>query len=167
MKDFELIKRLRLARGWTAAEAADKLKITPQHLSRIENGKQKPTKILLETMVSLYDIPQEDAELLRRRAGMAEEGPPELSQAGSSQSNMQPDQVSMIKVDALKTPVLYTNALFVSSDDYGITIDAGSRVGPSNEIQIVSRIGFSLEHAVRIREALDIHIKKLKERVEN
>lgn len=162
MNDYELIRRLRLSRGWTATQAADKLDITPQHLSRIENGKQKPSESLLERMISLYDIPGEDADLLRRRAGtITDSDLPQLSQAGSLMPGQQPEQVSTIKVDALKTPVLYTNVLFVSSDEFGITIDAGSRVGPTNEVQIVARIGFSLAHGKKIQEALADHIKRL------
>jgi hypothetical protein len=68
-----------------------------------------------------------------------------------------------IEIDPMRTPVHYTNAAAISSDKFGIVLDAGQRIASSNKVQIVARIGFSLEHAEEIEQALMSHIKKLKD----
>lgn len=45
------------------------------------------------------------------------------------------------------TPVLYTDNVFMTSNDFGIVIDFGQKMGPTNETKIVSRLGMSREHA--------------------
>lgn len=45
------------------------------------------------------------------------------------------------------TPVLYTDNIYMTSHEFGIVIDFGQKLGPTNETKIVSRIGMSREHA--------------------
>lgn len=159
------LRRARLLLGWSATEAAKRFTITPQYLSRIEKGVQVPSDSLLERMIQFYQIPPVEAELLRRTAGHTDQ-PAAL--ATSPTARIEPARADagspQIQIDPLKTPVLYTNAMFVSSDDFGIVIDAGQKVGPTNGIQVVSRMGLSLQHAVKLREALESHIKLLREK---
>jgi transcriptional regulator with XRE-family HTH domain len=160
--NYELLKRFRISKGWTATQAAHELSITPQHLSRIENGRQAPSETLLQKMLQKYEVASEDAEKILRDAGfITGSNIPNITQAGSERPDQQPEQLSTIKVVAPKdlNTIHYINALMVSSDDYGIVIDAGQKLGPTNEIQIVSRLGFSLQHAIKIRDALDQHVK--------
>lgn len=152
----KLLKQFRSQVGWNATEAAKRLAITPQYLSRIENGAQIPSLQLLEQMISDYVITTEDANLLREIAGYESAPRPTASSPTTITQNME------VKINAENTPVYFSNALFVSSDPYGIVIDAGQKVGPSNQIQIVSRLGISLEHAEKLSEALSVHIKNLK-----
>ncbi len=159
----ERLRRMRISKGWNASQAAKNLSISPQHLSRIENGKQAPSSSLLELMIDKYQIPLEDAQLLR---GDIFE-PASSSKTAESAPVRPVVEIPSMKLDPLKTPIQYTNALSVSSDSFGIVIDAGQRVVTSQDIQIVARIGFSLEHAVKIREALDEHIKKLQKNIKD
>lgn len=153
----ELIKRMRLSRGMSTVEAADKLSISAQYLSRLENGRQKPSEALLLKMKDVYQLAPEDATLLLSAAGL-ETANVGLGQVVGGQQMVMP---SMVKLDPLKTPIYYTNALFVSSDEFGINVDAGQKA-PNNEIQIVTRIGLSLEHAVRLHQILGEHISRSK-----
>ena len=45
------------------------------------------------------------------------------------------------------TPVLYSDAVFVTSSDYGVVLDFGQRLGSTNKHNIISRVGMSFEHA--------------------
>lgn len=47
------------------------------------------------------------------------------------------------------TPVQYTDNIFMSSNEFGIVIDFGQKIGPTHNTQITSRIGMSREHAKR------------------
>ena len=51
--------------------------------------------------------------------------------------NLNPEYVS----------VLYTDIIFMNVNNNGVTFDICQKVGSSNQVQIVSRIGMSREHA--------------------
>jgi hypothetical protein len=45
------------------------------------------------------------------------------------------------------TPVLYTDNMFMTANPDGVVLDVTQRVGSTNQVRIVSRIGMSREHA--------------------
>lgn len=51
--------------------------------------------------------------------------------------NLNPEHVS----------ILYTDTVFMNVNDDGVTFDVCQKVGNSNQMQVVSRIGMSREHA--------------------
>jgi hypothetical protein len=52
------------------------------------------------------------------------------------------------------TPVLFTDNIFMTTSEFGIVIDFGQKMGPTNETKIVSRIGLSREHAKKFLSEL-------------
>ena len=62
------------------------------------------------------------------------------------QVNLNPEKVS----------ILYTDTVFMNVNDDGVTLDICQKVGNSNQLQVVSRIGMSREHANKF-------VKKLSE----
>lgn len=55
-KTGELLKTLRLERGWTQADLADQLYVSTRSISRWENGTTLPDLSLLAELSGLYDI---------------------------------------------------------------------------------------------------------------
>ncbi|NMB56972.1 hypothetical protein GYA19_03480 [Candidatus Beckwithbacteria bacterium] len=51
-----------------------------------------------------------------------------------------------IDINLDKTPILYTENVFISSSAYGITFDIAQKVGPTNKFKIVARIAMSRKH---------------------
>ena len=45
------------------------------------------------------------------------------------------------------TPILYTDNVFMTANPDGVVLDVAQRVGSTNQIRIVSRIGMSRDHA--------------------
>ena len=45
------------------------------------------------------------------------------------------------------TPVLYTDNIFMTSNPDGVVLDVAQRVGSTNQIRIVARVGMSRDHA--------------------
>lgn len=70
------------------------------------------------------------------------------------------DQKTSVNIDAKETPVLYCDSFFVGSTDWGVTFDFAQRVGPTNQQQVVSRIGMSFEHARKVIEVIQEHLEK-------
>ena len=59
-----------------------------------------------------------------------------------------------ISVNLDTTPVLYTDNINMTINPDGIVLDIMQRLGPTNQVRIVSRIGMSREHAKKLVEKL-------------
>ena len=64
------------------------------------------------------------------------------------------NQAVNVNLDAGKTPVLYTDNVFISSNEDGVVLDVGQRVGNTNQVTVVARIGMSRSHAKKLADAL-------------
>lgn len=64
-----------------------------------------------------------------------------MDQDQKKQQNLEVD----INLDT--TPILYTDNILMSANRYGITLDIGQKLGPTNKLRIVTRIAMSREHA--------------------
>ncbi|HSW79798.1 MAG TPA: helix-turn-helix transcriptional regulator [Candidatus Saccharimonadales bacterium] len=156
-KTSSILRDFRSRTGWSATEAAKRLSITPQYLSRCETGSQIPSSELLEKMIRAYSIPLEDAIMLRDAAGY-EQRPTNLVPSPTSSQNMQ------VMLDEAAVPVLFSDVVLVTSDPHGIIISAGQK-NFADQIHIVSRTGLSLEHAEKLYAVLAMHISNLKKNI--
>lgn len=53
------------------------------------------------------------------------------------------------------TPILYTDNIFMTTNDDGVVLDVGQKIGATtNQLRIVSRIGMSREHAKKFLKEL-------------
>ncbi len=58
------------------------------------------------------------------------------------------------------TPILYTDNIFMTTNEDGLVLDIGQKVGPSNQIRIVARIGMSKTHAKKFLKELGNLLEK-------
>lgn len=56
---------------------------------------------------------------------------------------------TVIDINLDTTPILYTDNVYMSANEFGIVLDIAQKLGPTNKLRIVSRIGMSREHAKR------------------
>ncbi|MFA6081682.1 MAG: hypothetical protein WC741_04730 [Patescibacteria group bacterium] len=59
-----------------------------------------------------------------------------------------------IDVNLDTTPILYTDNIFMTTNSDGVVFDFGQKLGPTNKLRIVSRIGMSREHAKKFIKEL-------------
>jgi hypothetical protein len=59
-----------------------------------------------------------------------------------------------VSVNLDNTPILFTDNIFITTNEDGLVLDIGQKVGSSNQIRIVSRIGMSREHAKKLVQKL-------------
>lgn len=52
-----------------------------------------------------------------------------------------------VSVNFDTTPILYTDSISMTSNEDGVVFDVLQRVGTTNKVRIVSRIGMSRNHA--------------------
>ncbi|KKQ46950.1 MAG: hypothetical protein US95_C0048G0003 [Candidatus Woesebacteria bacterium GW2011_GWB1_38_5] len=66
----------------------------------------------------------------------------------------QKNQPVQISVNLDTTPVLYTDNVNMTVNPNGVVLDIMQRLGPTNQVRIVSRIGMSREHAKKFLDKL-------------
>lgn len=59
--------------------------------------------------------------------------------------NKKPEQQVNLNLDT--TPILYTDNIFMTANPDGVTLDIAQRVGSTNQVRVVTRVGMSREHA--------------------
>jgi hypothetical protein len=55
-----------------------------------------------------------------------------------------------VNINLDTTPILYTDNVLMTTNEDGIVFDICQKIGPSNQIRIVSRIGMSRNHAKKL-----------------
>lgn len=63
------------------------------------------------------------------------------------QISVQQESQMSVNINLDTTPILYTDNIFMTTNEDGIVFDFGQKLGPSNTLRIVSRIGMSRDHA--------------------
>lgn len=48
------------------------------------------------------------------------------------------------------TPILYTDNVFITTNEDGLVLDVGQKLEPTNKVRIVARIGMSRVHAKKL-----------------
>lgn len=64
------------------------------------------------------------------------------------------DTPTEISVNPDSTPILYTDEIHITSNDYGFVFDVVQKLGDSKTGRVVSRIGMSRQHALDFTEEL-------------
>ncbi len=72
----------------------------------------------------------------------------------SKKDEVTPAEGMQVSVNLDSTPILYTDSISMTTNDFGVVFDVMQRVGPTNQVRIVSRLGMSREHAKRFVEEL-------------
>ena len=52
-----------------------------------------------------------------------------------------------VSVNLDTTPIVYTDSVHMTTNPLGVVLDVMQRVGSTNQVRIVARIGMSREHA--------------------
>jgi hypothetical protein len=63
-------------------------------------------------------------------------------------------------IDPMRTPILYADAIRITSGENGFVLDVAQRVAGTNQAVVVARVGFSKEHAKKLSEKLAQHVVK-------
>ena len=66
----------------------------------------------------------------------------------------QKNQPVQVSVNLDTTPVLYTDNINMTVNPNGVVLDIMQRLGPTNQVRIVSRLGMSREHAKKFLDKL-------------
>ncbi len=60
-----------------------------------------------------------------------------------------------VNVNLDTTPVLYTDNVFMTTNEDGIVLDICQKLGSTNQVRIVARVGMSRSHAKKLTHKLN------------
>ncbi len=68
--------------------------------------------------------------------------------ANQPKQNQQPvNQEVSVNVNLDTTPILYTDNIFMTTNEDGLVFDVCQKLGTTNQVRIVARVGMSRKHA--------------------
>lgn len=161
------IQLYRTDKGENVTETAKTLDLNRTYLSKVENGHIKPSKRLIDKMGSYYGLNDKQIEELYKLAGhggkqniITETQDKEVKIMDQTPQGT-PQEEGAVEVSVpVDMPVLYSNAVFVTTDDYGVILDFAARLGSTGKHNVISRIGMSTQHA-------EVLLKVLKNNLED
>lgn len=118
------------------AEVSGAVEIEETTLVQIENGERRPSEEILLLLISHLNLEDAEATSLWELAGYDRE---ETDFAQSSQTS---------------SPVVYTDAVDATVNDYGVVLEFMQGSGPGNRLSPVARVGMSKEHAKHLLNVL-------------
>ncbi len=57
------------------------------------------------------------------------------------------EQTQQINLNLDTTPILYTDNIYMTANSDGVVLDVGQKVGSTNQVRVVTRVGMSRDHA--------------------
>ncbi len=69
------------------------------------------------------------------------------------------DQIN-IGIDPLRTPILFSDTIRVSSSENGFVLDIAQGIAGTNQAVVVARVGLSKEHARKLAEMMIEQVAK-------
>lgn len=177
MKDLkqmgDKIRQARQTRGLSLADLGAQVGVDRTLISKIENGHYQPTEAMLQKIIDTFcDDKQLGAEWAAELWALSgRPSGPVIAQYNQYKEIFMNDQANnsananqaggqSVQIDPLRTPILYSDAVGVTSSEFGMVFDFGQRVGPTNNANIVARIGVSYEHARKLLEVINDELAK-------
>lgn len=184
------LEKVRKDRKMTIEELAAISKVSKAHISRIENGHQLPSRMILQRLGEALDldaatrfnleklsghlaepfathahIPPQGAHQSNTEGSTKEGGSRDVGQnpTGAIDTNTPPGP--NFNINPATNPVLYTDAVLITSSQNGLTFDFAQSVGSGAHQQVVARVGLSLDHGARLYKALGDNLKSAAEKV--
>lgn len=166
-KEISLGQILREIRGKRSITSVSKeVGIDRTYLSKIEHGHEVPSENVLNKLIAYYSIHPEGANLLFEKAGylggLAVKTP--IREEIFSADLERKEVIMENKKDTKKNinisgPVLYTDSVYLTESSYGIVLDFAQNLGPTNNQNVVARVGMSKEHAKALLDLLKKNLK--------
>lgn len=150
------IKYHRTKNNDTLSNLAEYLGLDPGNLSKIETGKRKASQHILHKIAEKYKLNPSDKNELFTSSGY-----PNFEEVNYSymEQNQNQQQVNVQMPGNL--PVLFSDVAGVTSSPFGLVFDFGQRVGSTNQVSIVARIGVSKEHGEALLKVLADKVKEM------
>lgn len=143
------LKDLRTRAKESLAETSGAVEIDVRELASYELGKARPNEDVLLLLISHFGAKDDEAVHLWEMAGYGTEKAA-ASRMATSETIAAPDRDQKI---------LYSDIVDVVVNNHGVVMNF-MQSGPSNNTQVVSRVGMSREHAKSVLKILQITLSQ-------
>lgn len=140
-------------------------------LSKLENGDRRPSITVLNSLLNFYKADRSIFDELYALSGFPNVSSRNLNQLKTERKevygtmNQEPvnrDSQPQTQINVPNNlPILYSDSVWVTASPFGLVFDFGQRMGPTSNVNVVSRVGLSKEHAVALLEVLAGKIKEM------
>jgi transcriptional regulator with XRE-family HTH domain len=159
------LRELRLSKKLNITQFADLIDIDRTHLSKLENGHERPSQDVLRRINNRFLLSRDEALKLWHEAGYPNselvvtesEKKEGIIMNPSPQQGLETTQSGPqlnININREKVPILYADTVYVMSNDNGLVLDVAQGVGPIPQQHVVSSIGMSKDQAKRMIQAM-------------
>lgn len=177
------LKLLRIKSNKSLSELAKDIDIDQAYLSRIENGIRKPSEKFLKSVSLLYDLSPQEIHELYILAGMGTSSLEKGENESTINNNKSKAEYNNFNINNISVPsqefdvrvlpgvtVQYSDNIMVTSSAYGLVLDFAQKLGPTSQMDVVARVGLSVEHAkdfVKLVSKKIVEIERLQEEKRN
>lgn len=162
-----ILRDVRTSRHEKLVIVAESIGIDKTYLSKIENGHVKPSREILGKLVGYYEISDSMAAELYTRAGFNDThfliGKNKRKEEKEMENKSVPTigDPNTLQVNVPNSePVLYSDSVFVTTNDFGVVFDFAQILGSTNKHNVVARIGMSKDHAEALLKVLQDKLSK-------
>lgn len=176
-----ILKKYRLQAEESITETATKLGIDRSYLSKLEHGHEKPSKAVLNQLISHFSLPEVEALMLwhiaNKRVESIPQGTPSTQSSIRKEVRFNMNQMIQKPQEELRVNVpegmsaVYTDSAFVTVNPNGLMLDFSQSLASSGMHNVVARVGMSYETARGMMDTLQKQIaiadQKKKETAKN
>jgi DNA-binding XRE family transcriptional regulator len=153
----EKLKTIRQKLHESVAEVSGAVEIEEQQLSRIEQGRERPTEDILLLLINHFGMQDDDAANLWQLAG--------YDHPHDHDHDHGPDQQNraMVMIMAVDPRVIYSDGVQVTANNVGVVLNFSQNAGTPQPLTI-ARIGMSREQAYGLLQTLQRTLEQSKPR---
>lgn len=137
------LKSIREGQKQSVAEVSGAVEVDIEVITSFELGVKRPSEDILLLLISHFDVKDSVANKLWRLANY------------DQPSSQEQDAKAGIIVSPNDARILYTDLVYVTSNQHGLVMNFMQESGPQSQPLIVSRVGMSREHAKAVLEVLN------------
>ncbi len=162
------LRKVREEQKYTLEQVANAIGVSKVYLSNLENGYEKPSSATLGKLREFYKLNKDFAFEATETANDSSLSSSDTSKEVSSmpeEQKQKPAGQTQTQTLQIKVPetlnVLYSDSAFVTASRFGLVFDFAQTVGPTNQQNVVARIGMSKEHAESLMRVLQQKIVEM------
>jgi len=138
------LRAIRLRQKESLLEVSAAIEVSGERLARFENGELRPSEDILELIISHYNMSEHEADKLWDLAGYKKQ----------DDTQQPPVNVQTFMLGLVPQHIIFSDAVEVSVNDYGVTLNFMQQSFGQDQQVPVSRIGMSQQHAQKLLNIL-------------
>lgn len=145
------LKAIRQRRQESVADVSGAVEIDEKTLTKIEQGRERPTEDILMLLISHFGMHDDEAANLWHMAGYDQ--PHDHDDEHDHHGPAQPNGKTMVMIMAVDPRVVYSDGVQVTANGSGVILNFAQNTGTPQAL-VTARVGMSREQAAMVLHAL-------------